>query len=91
MLNLDTKEQIGIQYTVETELPSRYGQSGNGAAKELTAKLIELPHVIDAELVQTTHDALLYTDLVITVETHGDDKMLWDEIEKLLLMKLQTC
>ena len=82
MINISTKQEIGTQYQIETELPMTFSIIGFIPAMELAAKLEELPHVQEVRFVESEFNDNMYVDCVVTIDTHADNSLLWNDFEK---------
>ena len=71
MINAETRQKVGIQYQVETELSPEHNPA------KLKSVLEKIPHVQSVRFVPEGK----YIDCVITVDAHADDKFLWQAIE----------
>lgn len=82
MIDILTREPIGTQYEVETELPVSYASSGcPSEALLMKCNVRRLPHVQNVDFKVRYHNHEPYVVAIITVDTHADNSFLWQDIE----------
>lgn len=85
MVNIETKQKVGVQYQIETDLPASYNHPG------LKMVLEDIPHVQVADFNISGHAGSVYVDYIITVDATADDRFLWKAIQRAFIEAGSRC